>query len=87
MKLRVIDCGQATFIFDVDTHDAMSLDPTHPDAARWSQLQAANRELKQQIEHAWEGEGLKTFHTLLRDGLSQGSGVRGQESGIKGKGG
>jgi hypothetical protein len=68
MKLRVVDCG-GNLVFAVDTHDAMSLAPSHPDAGRWAEMQVANRRLKQEIERAWEQEGLKTFNELLRDGL------------------
>jgi hypothetical protein len=50
----------------VDTHDQLRLDPRHPDAAGWAQLQAINRELKEKIEHAWEADGLLTFNALLR---------------------
>lgn len=69
VKVQVIDCGRGTCVFGVDTHDMMNLPPNHPDSARWAQLQVANRRLKQQVESAWEAEGLVTFNRLLRDGL------------------
>jgi hypothetical protein len=53
-------------IFSVDTHDAIRIDPSHPEAERWAQVQAANRQLKEEIERAWEAEGLLTFNGLLR---------------------
>jgi len=74
MKLQVIDCGAGTCVFGVDTHDAMAIDPSHPDAGRWLQLQSANRCLKQRIERAWEEAGLLTFNALLRDELAAGRG-------------
>ena len=47
------------------------LDANHPDAACWKKLQTANRQLKEQIEHAWEAEGLLTFNGLLRQELAK----------------
>ncbi|MBV9124339.1 MAG: hypothetical protein JO112_13350 [Planctomycetes bacterium] len=72
IKLEAIECGEGIWVFMVDTHDALILDPSHPDAPRWSQLQAANRRLKEQVEKAWEAEGLKTFNGLLRESLGPG---------------
>lgn len=70
VKLQVADCGIGRCVFGVDTHDAISLEPSHPDAEGVAQLQADNRCLKEQIERAWEAQGLKTFNALLRDGLA-----------------
>jgi hypothetical protein len=72
LKLQVIshDAG-VSYLFAVDTHDAFKLDPTHPDAAGWKKLQIANKELKEQIERAWEKEGLPTFNSLLRRELNK----------------
>jgi hypothetical protein len=53
-------------VFAVDTHDAIHIDPSHPDAERWGYVQAANRQLKEKIERAWEAAGLLTFNALLR---------------------
>ena len=71
LKLQVIshDAG-IHYLFAVDTHDALKLDPEHPDAAGWQKLQIANKELKEQIERAWEKEGLPTFNGLLRHELN-----------------
>jgi hypothetical protein len=70
LKLRVVSHDRsAECIFSVDTHDTVQVDAAHPDAERWRQLQADNRRLKEQIEHAWEAAGLLTFHGLLRRGL------------------
>jgi hypothetical protein len=71
LKLRVdaVDDG-ATCVFAVDTHDALRLDPSHPDAPGWVRLQAYNRMLKHAIERAWEGQELLTFNGLLRRDLS-----------------
>ncbi len=72
VKLQVTDCGpEGGLVFAVDTHDALSLDPDHPDAPRWAAIQAANRVLKEKIERAWEAEGLMTFNALLRRGLKK----------------
>src|SRR5262249_6999697 len=72
LKLQVIshDAG-IHYLFAVDTHDAFKMDPTHPDAAAWKKLQTANKELKEQIERAWEDEGLPTFNGLLRRELKR----------------
>ncbi len=40
-----------------------------PDHVAWTTLQKTNRQLKEQIERAWENEGLWTFNRLLRIGL------------------
>jgi hypothetical protein len=71
LKLQVVDCNQrGILVFTVDTHDAIRLDPTHADALRLAKLQAANRQLKEQIERAWDAAGLLTFNGLLRRELS-----------------
>jgi hypothetical protein len=72
LKLQVVshDNGDA-WIFAVDTHDALHLDANHPDAAGCRKLQTANRQLKEQIEHAWEADGLLTFNGLLRQELAK----------------
>ena|SRR5438128_2005003 len=72
VKLQVISHDRdADCIFAVDTHDAFHLERNHPDAAGWAKLQTANRQLKQQIEHAWEADGLLTFNGLLRRELAK----------------
>jgi len=71
VKLQIMDHDDAGCVFSVDTHDGFSLDPPHPDAARWSEFQAANRRLKEQIERAWEEAGLLTFNALLRRELAR----------------
>jgi hypothetical protein len=72
VKLQVISHDRdADCIFAVDTHDAFQLSPNHPDAVGWAKLQSANRQLKQQIEHAWEADGLLTFNGLLRRELAK----------------
>ncbi len=70
LKLQAVECD-ARWVFSVDTHDAIRLDPTHPDAARWAQVQAANRALKERIEEAWDAAGLWTFNGLLRHELAE----------------
>ena len=63
--------GGSVWVFSVDTHDAVQLQPDHPDWPRWRQLQAANRELKMRIERAWDADGLLTFNGLLRRELGR----------------
>jgi hypothetical protein len=76
LKIQLLDsCSAGTWVYMVDTHDAFSRDsaqppPSHPDAAGWAALQAANRELKEKIERAFEAAGLTTFNSLLRGGLT-----------------
>jgi hypothetical protein len=67
LKLQAVCCGEnGAWVFTVDTHDALRLEPGHPDTERWGQIQAVNRTCKEQIERAWEEAGLLTFHGLLR---------------------
>src|SRR3954470_9145358 len=72
LKLRVVRCGWEPCVFEVDTHDTMQLPADHPDAPRLAEIQAANRRIKTEIEHAWEGQGLTTFSSLLREDLERG---------------
>lgn len=71
LKLQVVTTDDGSLVFSVDTHDAVQLQPDHPDVARWRQLQTANRELKTRIERAWEADGLLTFNGLLRRELGR----------------
>ncbi|HZV08037.1 MAG TPA: hypothetical protein VE999_23340 [Gemmataceae bacterium] len=71
LKLQIMDHGDAGCVFSVDTHDGFPCDPSRPDAARWIELQTANRRLKEQIESAWEEAGLLTFNGLLRRELAR----------------
>jgi hypothetical protein len=71
LKLQAVSHDDTTWIFAVDTHDAIHLQPDHPDAPRWGQLRTANRRLKEQIERAWEDAGLLTFNGLLRQELER----------------
>jgi len=67
LKLQAVSCGDdGAWVFAVDTHDALRLEPGHPEAERWAQIQSANRSCKEQIERAWDEAGLLTFHGLLR---------------------
>jgi hypothetical protein len=70
LKLQIVD-HDADCVFSVDTHDGFSLDPSHPEATRWMELQTANRRLKEDIEQAWEEAGLLTFNGLLRRELTR----------------
>jgi hypothetical protein len=72
LKLQVVAHEQGdACIFIVDTHDAFHFGANHPDAAAWAKLQTANRQLKEQIERAWEAEGLLTFNGMLRRELAK----------------
>src|SRR5438105_2129378 len=73
LKLQVVDYNGSACVFHVDTHDTFQpgLPADHPEAKRWRSLQEGNRKLKEQIERAWEREGLTTFNSLLRDGLEE----------------
>lgn len=72
LKLQAVTQADGTLLFAVDTHDALRVPPDHPDAAGWSALQVANRQLKERIEKAWEEAGLLTFNGLLRRDLGGG---------------
>ena len=74
LKLQVVDYDRSgVLVFGVDTHDAFlpNLPADHPDTLAWKVLQEGNRKLKEQIERAWEREGLMTFNRLLREGLEK----------------
>lgn len=71
LKLQIVAHDDGNCVFSVDTHDAIHLDPRHPDRERWSQLQQSNRQLKERIERAWEDVGLLTFNALLRRELAR----------------
>jgi hypothetical protein len=70
LKMKAVACeAGSAWVFAVDTHDTIQLEANHPDAPAWRRLQETNRRLRDQIEAAWEGEGLLTFKGLLRRGL------------------
>ncbi len=72
LKVQLIDNNHsATWVFMVDTHDAMPVPAGHPDVQAWKTLQATNRTLKEIIERALEKEGLVTFNSLLRGDLKK----------------
>lgn len=72
LKLRATNPDHGdSWVFSVDTHDAVRVGPDHPDATRWAKLQADNQRLKDEIEHAWEAVGLLTFRGLLRRDLDK----------------
>jgi hypothetical protein len=71
LKLQAVRFNATTWIFAVDTHDTIHLESDHPDASRWTELRTANRRLKEQIERAWEADGLLTFNSLLRQELER----------------
>jgi hypothetical protein len=75
LRLQRVEQGSdSVWVYMVDTHDAFSKEcrfppPDHPDAKQWLQLQDANRALKEQIEAAFEQNGLATLNSLLRQEL------------------
>jgi hypothetical protein len=71
LKLQIVAHDDGSCVFSVDTHDAFLLDPRDPDRERWSELQQSNRQIKEQIERAWEEAGLLTFNGLLRRELAR----------------
>jgi hypothetical protein len=74
LKVQVVDYASGgDWVFAVDTHDALlpGLPPNHPDTEELKKIQEGNRELKEKIERAWEKAGLRTFNSLLRDGLDK----------------
>jgi hypothetical protein len=71
LKLQIVGQGDQELVFSVDTHDQVRIDPKHPDAFAWAELQTANRRLKEEIERAWEAAGLLTFNALLRRELQK----------------
>ncbi len=55
-------------MLSVNTHDQiLGLDAHATDAAAFRALQAANQEIKESIEQAWDQQGLPTFLRYLRD--------------------
>jgi hypothetical protein len=71
LKLQVVGQNEGELVFSVDTHDQVRVPLGHPEAAAWAHIQAANRQLKEEIEHAWEAAGLLTFNALLRRELEK----------------
>jgi hypothetical protein len=71
LKMQIVDHGDDGWVFSVDTHDGFPCDSSCADAARWRELQTANRQLKERIERAWEEAGLLTFNGLLRRELAR----------------
>lgn len=53
------------YFFSVDTHDRLDIRPGAPDYEEWEQLKDWNRQLKAEIETAWDSDGLPT-NTDLR---------------------
>ncbi|HWE04290.1 MAG TPA: hypothetical protein VG326_17930 [Tepidisphaeraceae bacterium] len=73
MKL-VIECAPdgTHVLFRADTHDRhVQPKPNSPEAAAFSELSRNNQELAQQIESAWDEQGLPTFKRYLRDDLAR----------------
>jgi hypothetical protein len=71
VKMQIVDHEDAGCVFSVDTHDGFPSDLSPTDTIRWTEWQAANRRLKEQIERAWEEAGLLTFNGLLRRELAR----------------
>ena len=66
LKLQAVCTTDGRWVFAVDTHDVLRLPPGSPDEEGLARLQAANRRLKEEIERAWEADGLLTLNALLR---------------------
>ncbi|MGE3175418.1 MAG: response regulator [Planctomycetota bacterium] len=54
------------FFFAVDTHDQMEIKPDFPDYEAWMAVRRFNRDLKAQIEDAFDHKGLETSACLRR---------------------
>jgi CheY-like chemotaxis protein len=54
------------FFFAVDSHDQMEIKPDFPDYESWMAVRRFNRDLKQQIETAFDRHGLDTAACLRR---------------------
>ncbi len=48
------------YFFSVDTHDNLDIRPENPDYEQWERLKGFNRDLRREIELAWERAGLPT---------------------------
>ncbi len=61
------------YFFSVDTHDNLEVRPENPDYVEWEKLKTFNRDLKAQIELAWDEAGLPTNTDLklLLQGLAR----------------
>ena len=68
MKLQFQPWGNDEgLMLSVNTHDQIAgLDMGEADAEAFRRLQAENQRLKEEIEQAWEAEGLPTFLHFLR---------------------
>ena len=63
-------------LFRVDTHDQhVQVKPDAPEAAAVAELTRRNQSLAQQIEAAWEENGLVTFKKYLREDLARRTGA------------
>ena len=60
------------FFFAVDTHDQMDIKPDFPDYEGWMATRRFNRELKHQIECAFDARGLDTASCLRRAVVARG---------------
>jgi CheY-like chemotaxis protein len=52
------------YAFCVDTHDNLSISADAPDYARWNAVRDHNRILAEEIEKAWEAEGVPTLRDI-----------------------
>jgi hypothetical protein len=60
------------FLLRADTHDAhVRPAPGSRDYAVFTQLMELNRQVAEQIEAAWEGQGIPTFKSFLREDLAR----------------
>jgi hypothetical protein len=60
------------YLMRADTHDAhVRPAPGSRDYAVFIQLMELNRQVADQIEAAWEGQGIPTFKSFLREDLAR----------------
>ncbi len=52
------------YVFGVDTHDDLKVDPDAPDFERWTRVREHNRDLKLVIEQDWKREGVPVLSDI-----------------------
>lgn len=52
------------YAFSVDTHDDLNVPPGAPDHARWNAVRDHNRRVAEEVEKAWEEEGVPTVRDI-----------------------
>ena len=54
------------YVFGVDTHDDLRVDPKAPDYEQWTRVREHNRDLKLVIEQDWKREGVPVLSDIKR---------------------